>query len=99
MKTKYLYPVGVAALAVISLAAMSTPREVRPYPPPNVGDEIAADPKWKILPREEVYEVGRSKIDWSSIRDLPPSGYRKLTQARAKGYTGAYYVCPPGKTP
>jgi hypothetical protein len=38
-------------------------------------------------------------MDWSSIRDLPPSGCRKLSTSEAKSHIGAYYSCSPGKTP
>jgi len=57
------------------------------------------DADWTILPRADVYEVGASKLDWSSVRDLPDAGFRKLTSAQASGYTGDYYQCPSGKTP
>ena len=60
---------------------------------------LRTSPSWKILPKEDVYEVGASKMDWSSIRDLPASGFRKLSAAEAKAYTGAYYSCSADKTP
>ena len=38
-------------------------------------------------------------MELSSIRDLSPEGYRKLSEAEAKSYTGAGYRCSPDKTP
>src|ERR1019366_1862623 len=99
MKTKPIHLIVIAAFAVVSMAAVSLPREARPYPPPNVGDEIAMDNNWTILPKGDIYEVGASKLDWSSIREMSPLGYEKLTEAGARAYTGAYYSCPVGKTP
>ncbi len=98
MKTKPIHLIVIAAFAVVSMAAVSIPREARPYPPPDVG-EIAMDKSWTILPKGDVYEVGASKLDWSSIRETSPSAYQKLTEAVARAYTGAYYSCPTGKTP
>jgi len=99
MKTKLICLLSTAIFAAVCMAAVSTSREAKPFPPPNTEDEIAHDPNWKILPKEDVYEVGHSKMNWSSIRDLPASGFRKLSTAQAKAYTGAYYSCPADKTP
>jgi hypothetical protein len=99
MKTKPIHLIVIAASAVASMAAVSSPEEARPYPPPDAGREIAMNKNWTILPKADLYEVGASKLDVSSIREMSPTGYRKLAQAAAMGYTGAYYSCPPGKTP
>jgi bla regulator protein blaR1 len=73
------------------------PKLLRPAPH-KVGD-IVADSDWSILPRPDVYEVGASKLDLSSIRELPPSGFRALKEPEAIHFTGAYYSCPSGKRP
>jgi len=71
--------------------------KIRPAPH-KVGD-IATDRDWFILPRADLYEVGASKLGFSSIRDLPDLDFRKLTEPEAQYFLGTYYHCPLGKDP
>jgi len=98
MKTKHIFLPLVPVVAILCIGALPGSQEPMPSLAPIGGSDIARDPSWKILPKEDVYEVGASKMELS-IRNLPASGYRKLTASAAKYYTGAYYSCPPGKTP
>jgi len=68
-------------------------------PAPHKWGDIVRDSDWSILPRTDLYELGASKLSLSSIRNLPASGFRKLTQAEATFFVGDYYSCPPGKSP
>jgi len=98
MKAKsVLFPL-LPVIAILCIGALPGSQEPMPSLAPLGGSDIAMDPSWKILPKEDVYEVGASKMDWS-VRRLPASGYRKLSAQEAKLYTGAYYSCSPGKTP
>jgi hypothetical protein len=86
-------------LALLCIGAQSPSVEVKLRPAPHKVGDIAADSDWSILPRLDVYEVGASKLDVASIRDLPPSGFRALKEPEAIEFTGAYYSCPSGKRP
>ena len=86
-------------LALLCIGAQSPSGEVKPRPAPHKVGDIVTDSDWSILPRPDVYEVGASKLDLLSIRDLPPSGFRALKEPEAIHFTGAYYSCPSGKRP
>lgn len=97
MKTGFvlLFPLLIAGFC----AAGSPVTTAQERPAPHKPGDIAMDANWSILPREDVYEVGASKLDLSTIRDLDRVGFRKLTRPEAEFYTGQYYQCPAGKAP
>jgi hypothetical protein len=63
------------------------------HPTRDHGD-IAYDSTWEILPREEVWEVGASKLDTQLIRHLPGSGFQALSKNNAGFLAGRHYSCP-----
>jgi len=86
-------------LALLCIGAESPAGAVKLRPAPRKVGDIVRDPDWSILPRADIYEVGASRLDLSSIRSLPASGFRALKEPEAIYYTGDYYSCPSGKRP
>jgi hypothetical protein len=88
-----------------------SPKESRPGPiaplalvgaqlhPTRDHGDIAYDPTWEILPRQEVWEVGASKLDAQLVRQLPDSGFRALTKNNAGFLAGRHYSCPTNLQP
>ena len=68
-------------------------------PAPHKPGDIVRDSDWVILPKTDIYEVVTSQVGLESVRILPMSGIKELTEPYAKRFTGHYYSCPPGKRP
>jgi hypothetical protein len=85
-------------LALLCIGAES-PSVVALRPAPHGLGDIVGDASWAILPRSDIYEVGASRLELSSIRDLPAAGFREIKEPGAIAYTGDYYRCPAGKRP
>ena len=99
MKKTNVCLISTLVLAMLCLGADSRPDRVTLHPAPHKPGDIASDADWVILPRTGLYEIGASKLGISSIRELPDTGFRELTEQEARFYTGPYFQCPADKTP
>jgi hypothetical protein len=96
MKTRikiWFLPLFLLTLLCVGSESKTTSAKLRP-PPADIPYS-----QWVILPRNEVYEVGASKMHYSLIRNLPESGFMEVSIPSATGLTGRYYQCPSGKRP
>jgi hypothetical protein len=78
---------SVAILTTLCLGAETDSQSIKLRPAPHKIGDIVMDADWSILPREDVYEIGVSKLGLSSIQNLPDAGYRKLNEGEAKFLT------------
>ena len=102
-----LVPLTVLALLCIGAESNSGRPLPRPalhktegiasYPAWFSGD-IVFDADWFIMQRDDIFEVGASKLKWT-FNTLASTGIRKLTAEEVGHYAGHDYHCESGKTP